>query len=314
MRDRRATTAPARHHPRPDPPGPRGDRLADRPHDPRHGRAQHWSPSMTCARSRATSAASRAPERWPRRSTSRTPAASGSATSCAGSKRSRTSRSRSSTTRSARLTVDCHWPDHDLVIELDTDQTHGTAWKQRDDAERDAWLQTGGQGRASGYSARLGPGAARARQLRRDVLTLSAAASRRSNSSARELHRAEAHRVVGRRLDVARARSPAAASALERADEQDVARVRHARGTSTRGTRRGRCVTPIIPAASSAASGPYLERVRQAGAAQQRVLLGDPRRPARRRRRAAARPRAAPRRRRRTRESTRNVERIAVPQ
>jgi hypothetical protein len=39
------------------------------------------------------------------------------------------------------LSVDCHWPDHDLVIELDTDQTHGTAWKQRDDAERDAWLR-----------------------------------------------------------------------------------------------------------------------------------------------------------------------------
>jgi hypothetical protein len=39
-----------------------------------------------------------------------------------------------------QLTVDCHWPDHDLVIELDTDQTHGTAWKKRDDAGRDAWL------------------------------------------------------------------------------------------------------------------------------------------------------------------------------
>jgi very-short-patch-repair endonuclease len=42
------------------------------------------------------------------------------------------------------LTVDCHWPDHHLVIELDTDQTHGTAWKRRDDAERDAWLQARG--------------------------------------------------------------------------------------------------------------------------------------------------------------------------
>jgi hypothetical protein len=39
------------------------------------------------------------------------------------------------------LTVDCHWPHHDLIIELDTDQTHGTAWKQRDDEERDAWLR-----------------------------------------------------------------------------------------------------------------------------------------------------------------------------
>jgi hypothetical protein len=39
------------------------------------------------------------------------------------------------------LTVDCHWPDHNLVIEPDTDQTHATAWKQRDDAERDDWLE-----------------------------------------------------------------------------------------------------------------------------------------------------------------------------
>ena len=43
------------------------------------------------------------------------------------------------------LTVDCHWPDHNLVIELDTDQTHGTAWKKRDDAERDAWLTARGK-------------------------------------------------------------------------------------------------------------------------------------------------------------------------
>jgi very-short-patch-repair endonuclease len=42
------------------------------------------------------------------------------------------------------LTVDCHWPEHGLVIELDTDQTHGSAWKQRDDAERDAWLEARG--------------------------------------------------------------------------------------------------------------------------------------------------------------------------
>jgi hypothetical protein len=41
------------------------------------------------------------------------------------------------------LTVDCHWPDHDLVVELDTDQTHGTAWAQRNDAERDTWLDEG---------------------------------------------------------------------------------------------------------------------------------------------------------------------------
>jgi very-short-patch-repair endonuclease len=42
------------------------------------------------------------------------------------------------------LTVDCHWPDHNLVIELDTAQTHGGAWKQRDDARRDAWLERRG--------------------------------------------------------------------------------------------------------------------------------------------------------------------------
>jgi len=43
--------------------------------------------------------------------------------------------------RIGHLTPDCHWPDHHLIIELDTDQTHGTAWKQRDDAERDHWLE-----------------------------------------------------------------------------------------------------------------------------------------------------------------------------
>jgi hypothetical protein len=42
--------------------------------------------------------------------------------------------------RIGRLTVDCHWPEHNLIVELDTDQTHGTAWKQRDDVQRDAWL------------------------------------------------------------------------------------------------------------------------------------------------------------------------------
>jgi hypothetical protein len=42
------------------------------------------------------------------------------------------------------LTVDVHWPDHDLVIELDTDQTHGTAWKKRDDRQRDEWLERRG--------------------------------------------------------------------------------------------------------------------------------------------------------------------------
>jgi hypothetical protein len=47
--------------------------------------------------------------------------------------------------RIGQLTVDCHWPDRDLVIELDTDQTHGAAWKQRDDAKRDAWLEKRGK-------------------------------------------------------------------------------------------------------------------------------------------------------------------------
>jgi very-short-patch-repair endonuclease len=42
------------------------------------------------------------------------------------------------------LTVDFHWPEHDLVVELDTEQTHGTAWKRRDDAARDVWLEAQG--------------------------------------------------------------------------------------------------------------------------------------------------------------------------
>ncbi len=37
--------------------------------------------------------------------------------------------------------MDVHWPAENFVIELDTDQTHGSAWKQRDDEERDAWLE-----------------------------------------------------------------------------------------------------------------------------------------------------------------------------
>jgi hypothetical protein len=43
------------------------------------------------------------------------------------------------------LTVDCHWPGHDLVIELDHEQTHGTAWARRQDARRDAWLRKQGK-------------------------------------------------------------------------------------------------------------------------------------------------------------------------
>jgi hypothetical protein len=38
------------------------------------------------------------------------------------------------------LTVDVHWPLRDLVIELDTEQTHGTPWAKRRDARRDAYL------------------------------------------------------------------------------------------------------------------------------------------------------------------------------
>jgi very-short-patch-repair endonuclease len=43
------------------------------------------------------------------------------------------------------LTVDVHWPSHDLVIELDTDQTHGTPWAKRRDARRDAYLRRRGK-------------------------------------------------------------------------------------------------------------------------------------------------------------------------
>jgi hypothetical protein len=43
------------------------------------------------------------------------------------------------------LTVDVHWPSHGLVIELDTDQTHGTPWAKRRDARRDAYLRRRGK-------------------------------------------------------------------------------------------------------------------------------------------------------------------------
>lgn len=43
------------------------------------------------------------------------------------------------------LTVDVHWPGHDLVIELDTDQTHGTPWAKRRDARRDAYVRRRGK-------------------------------------------------------------------------------------------------------------------------------------------------------------------------
>ena len=43
------------------------------------------------------------------------------------------------------LTVDVHWPDHKLVLELDTEQTHGTPWAKRRDARRDAYLKRRGK-------------------------------------------------------------------------------------------------------------------------------------------------------------------------
>jgi hypothetical protein len=43
------------------------------------------------------------------------------------------------------LTVDVHWPDHGLVFELDTEQTHGTPWARRRDARRDAYLRRRGK-------------------------------------------------------------------------------------------------------------------------------------------------------------------------
>jgi hypothetical protein len=43
------------------------------------------------------------------------------------------------------LTVDLHWPEHDLVVELDTEQTHGTAWARVRDEERDRWLHGRGK-------------------------------------------------------------------------------------------------------------------------------------------------------------------------
>jgi very-short-patch-repair endonuclease len=43
------------------------------------------------------------------------------------------------------LTVDVHWRDQGLVVELDTEQTHGTAWAKRRDARRDAYLRRRGK-------------------------------------------------------------------------------------------------------------------------------------------------------------------------
>lgn len=44
-----------------------------------------------------------------------------------------------------RLTVDAHWPQHNLVIELDHEQTHGSAWAKKRDAERDTALRKRGK-------------------------------------------------------------------------------------------------------------------------------------------------------------------------
>jgi very-short-patch-repair endonuclease len=43
------------------------------------------------------------------------------------------------------LTVDLHWPEHDLVVELDTEQTHGTPWAQERDRCRDERLRRRGK-------------------------------------------------------------------------------------------------------------------------------------------------------------------------
>jgi very-short-patch-repair endonuclease len=43
-----------------------------------------------------------------------------------------------------RMTVDLHWPEHGLVVELDTRETHGAAWARRRDAARDRCLRERG--------------------------------------------------------------------------------------------------------------------------------------------------------------------------
>ena len=61
------------------------------------------------------------------------------------------------------LTVDAHWPAHDLVIELDHEQTHGSAWARKQDAQRDAWLR--GKGKEVWRTRAYGPAlAARLRE------------------------------------------------------------------------------------------------------------------------------------------------------
>ena len=83
--------------------------------------------SMPCARSRATGAASRAPQRWPKAlNLPHTRSALGAARSSDGSRRIDGDPGIPEMNDPiGHLTVDCHWPEHDLVIELDTEQTHG---------------------------------------------------------------------------------------------------------------------------------------------------------------------------------------------
>ncbi|MDX6658169.1 MAG: hypothetical protein QOH62_2962 [Solirubrobacteraceae bacterium] len=57
------------------------------------------------------------------------------------------------------LTVDLHWPDHDLVVELDTEQTHGTPWAQERDRRRDERLRHCGKTVIRIREERFDPGA-----------------------------------------------------------------------------------------------------------------------------------------------------------
>jgi very-short-patch-repair endonuclease len=40
--------------------------------------------------------------------------------------------------------ADLHWPEHDLVVELDHDQTHGTKWARERDARKDQRMKERG--------------------------------------------------------------------------------------------------------------------------------------------------------------------------
>lgn len=43
-----------------------------------------------------------------------------------------------------RIRVDAYWAQLGLAVELDCDQTHGTAWAVEDDAWRDAYVRARG--------------------------------------------------------------------------------------------------------------------------------------------------------------------------